>query len=77
MKSYSSVSAENLDDLKKRLTESGHQCMHLITTGQWDDRWSYHKSNIPTAELSDADISWLQERQESTYASNRYLVCRL
>jgi hypothetical protein len=77
MKRYSSVSAEDLDDLRKRLIESRHKFVHLIATDPWEDVWSYHKSDIPTGELSEADISWLQERQESTYASRRYLVCRL
>jgi hypothetical protein len=76
-KSYGLTSAENLEQLKLKLIESGHQTVHLVSVDAMDDSWSHEKSNIPVAELSEADLAWLNEPQDGRWASRRYLVCRL
>ena len=76
-KTYGFASAENLEQLKAKLVESGHQKVHLVRVDAMDDLWSYEKSNIPVEELSAANLEWLNVPQEGMWASRRYLVCRL
>jgi hypothetical protein len=72
-KCYGFACGKDLEELKRKLLESGHEVVHLIRVDPWDDIWSYEKSRIPVVELSEADLAWLGEPQ----ASGRYLVCRL
>ena len=76
-KNYGLISADDLEQLKQKLLESGHRVVHLVSVDAMDGDWSYQKSNIPVAELTEADLAWLGEKQEGRYASSRYLVCRL
>ena len=76
-KTYGTASAEDLEGLKLRLLESGHQKVHLVCVDAMDDSWSYEKSNIPIEKLCEADLAWLNVPQEGRWASQRYLVCRL
>ena len=76
-KSYGLASADNLEGLKQKLFESGHQKVHLVRVDAMDDSWSYEKSSIPVEALSEADVAWLNEPQDGMWASRRYLVCRL
>ena len=77
MKSYSAISAENLEELKKKLLETGHKVVHLLSVDPWEDNWSYVKSDIPVQDLEDKHIKWLEKVQVSEHSSSRYLVCRL
>ncbi|BDQ36839.1 hypothetical protein SYK_11990 [Pseudodesulfovibrio nedwellii] len=76
-KVYSSVTVEDIEDLKKKLVESGHGVVSLIRVSPWDDSWSYVKSDIPVGEISDADITWLNKCSNSLYSDSRYLKCKL
>ena len=76
-KTYGFAGAENLEQLKAKLVESGHLKVHLVRVDAMDDLWSYEKSNIPVNELSEAHLEWLNVPQQGMWASARYLVCRL
>ncbi len=77
MKVYNAISAENLEELKKKLLETDHKVVHLLLVDPWEDDWSYAKSDIPVNDLEEKHIKWLEKEQVSEYSSDRYLVCRL
>jgi hypothetical protein len=76
-KSYGFASAENIDILKKRLIDSGHEFVHIVQKDPWDDSWESVKSSIPVSELSESDIALLDCEQDSLHSCQRFLVCRL
>lgn len=72
-KSYSVVSADDLDDLKRKLIDSGHRWVTLISTDRWDDIWTTERE-VQVEKLSDNDFEWLNSKDP---ADSRYLVCYL
>lgn len=76
-KNYALATAEDLESLRRKLIESGHRVVHLISVDAMDGDWTYVKSNIPVGNLSEADLAWLNEPLEGRWASQRYLGCSL
>lgn len=77
IKVFSVASAENIDDLKRKLLETNHKVVHLLSVDPWYGEWSFVKRDLPVNDLEQKHINWVMKVQMSEHASDRYLVCNL
>jgi hypothetical protein len=59
IKFYSTLSANNLADLKKMLITNNNRTISLIKINQWDDSWQGIKSDFAINELTQEHIIWI------------------
>lgn len=70
IKFYSTLSANNLADLKKMLITNNNRTISLIKINQWDDSWQGIKSDFAINELTQEHIIWINS------SINHHLECK-